>query len=65
MKRYDIGVVDEIYLTVVATVMLSIIAHGVTAAPVARWYGRYAAQSGASDPGCEELKAVSRMPTRM
>jgi hypothetical protein len=57
--------VDEIYLTVVATVMLSTIAHGVTAAPVARWYGRYAAQSGASDPGCEELKAVSRMPTRM
>jgi NhaP-type Na+/H+ or K+/H+ antiporter len=36
MKRYDIGYLDEIYLIVIATVLLSVIAHSVTAAPAAR-----------------------------
>jgi hypothetical protein len=35
--------------------MLSIVLHGVTAVPAARWYGRYSESMGE----CEENKPVS------
>lgn len=52
--------VQTILVTTIVTVALSIVAHGVTAAPAARWYGRLAANLGA----CEEKKPVPEMPTR-
>lgn len=52
--------VETILVTTIVTVALSIVAHGVTAAPAARWYGKLAAHLGT----CEEKKTVSEMPTR-
>ena len=50
----------EITVITVATVALSIIAHGITAAPAARWYAGLAEISGE----CEEKNPVSELPTR-
>ena len=51
----------ELVLTITTiAVALSILAHGVTAAPFARWYGAMAARMGE----CEEKRPVSEMPTR-
>ena len=44
----------------VVTVALSIIAHGITAAPAARWYAGVTERSGE----CEEKIPVSELPTR-
>lgn len=51
---------DELLSITVITVALSALLHGVTAAPLARGYGRLAAGMGT----CEENKAVSEMPMR-
>lgn len=50
----------ELMATVSATVLLSILLHGVTAAPAARWYGRLAARMGE----CEEVEPVEEMRPR-
>ncbi len=50
----------EILSITVITVALSVVLHGVTAAPLANAYGRLAAQMGE----CEEGKPVSDMPLR-
>lgn len=42
LEEYEIAGLDDIRLTVLITVALSIIAHGVSAAPLARLYGRIA-----------------------
>jgi NhaP-type Na+/H+ or K+/H+ antiporter len=52
---------DKILIITIATVSLSILAHGLSAAPAARRYGDLAAQMDK----CEETKAVSEMPTRV
>ncbi len=52
--------VQTVLVTISVTVALSILAHGVTAAPAARWYGRLADRLG----DCEETKPVSELPTR-
>ncbi len=52
--------VETILVTTIVTVALSILAHGVTAAPAARWYGKLAERLGT----CEEKKPVSELPTR-
>jgi len=49
-----------IMATVVTTVFLSVLLHGVTAAPAARWYSRLAARMG----NCEETQPVTEIPTR-
>ena len=51
---------DEIFAITVITVALSVILHGITAAPLANAYGRLAERMGE----CEEGKAVSDMPLR-
>jgi NhaP-type Na+/H+ or K+/H+ antiporter len=51
---------DHILAVTIVTVAFSILAHGVTAAPAARWYGAVARRMGE----CEENKPVSEMPTR-
>ncbi|MDA0785559.1 MAG: cation:proton antiporter [Proteobacteria bacterium] len=49
-----------IMATVVTTVFLSVLLHGVTAAPAARWYSRMLGRMG----DCEETQPVSEIPTR-
>lgn len=45
----------------IVTVAVSILAHGLTAAPLAGWYGRAVKKLG----DCEEIKPVREMPTRV
>ena len=51
---------DEILQITIVTVALSILAHGLTAAPASRWYAGLVRRIGE----CEEAKPVSEMPTR-
>ena len=51
---------DEILSITVITVAFSVILHGISAAPLAKLYGRLAERMGE----CEEGKAVSDMPLR-
>ncbi len=52
---------EKILVITIATVALSILVHGLSAAPAARRYGELAARMGE----CEETKAVIEMPTRV
>mgnify|MGYP001821081923 FL=1 len=60
LEEADIPHHTEILATTVITVALSVILHGISAAPLARVYGRLAERMGE----CEESKAVSDMPLR-
>jgi NhaP-type Na+/H+ or K+/H+ antiporter len=51
---------DEILQITIVTVALSILAHGLTAAPASRWYAGLVRRMGE----CEEAKPVSEMPSR-
>ena len=51
---------DEILQITIVTVALSILAHGLTAAPASRWYAGLVRRIGE----CEESKPVSEMPSR-
>ena len=51
---------DEIFSITIVTVALSILLHGVSAASLAKKYGRLAARAGP----CEESQTVSEMPLR-
>ena len=52
---------DTILVAVIVTVTLSVLAHGLTAAPAARWYGALIRPW----PDCQEAKPVTEMPTRV
>jgi NhaP-type Na+/H+ or K+/H+ antiporter len=58
------GIENEtlIYTATMVTVFLSIFAHGMTAAPAAKWYGRRMALAGEGDMA--EMKDVTEMPLR-
>ena len=60
VEQYDIAHEEQILACIVITVALSVLLHGVTAAPWARAYGAMVARRGA----CEETKPVSEMPVR-
>jgi len=51
---------ETILVTAILTIVISIFAHGITAAPFARWYGRMAERQGE----CPENRNVSEVPTR-
>ena len=53
-----------IYDIVMITVLLSIFAHGITAAPGARWYGRRMADEDRVRPDATEKADVPEMPLR-
>ena len=55
---------EEIFLVVLITVAMSIVAHGVTAFPGADWYSRHA-ESYRDDTEAGEHKSVSEMPVRI
>ena len=60
LEEADLPHSDTLLSITVVTVGLSILLHGVTAAPFASLYGRLAARMGE----CEESKAVSDLPLR-
>ncbi len=49
---------SDLFTTVVVTVVLSVVLHGMTAGPAARWYGRMTNRMG----DCEENRLVSKVP---
>ncbi len=53
---------EEILAIVVAVVLSSVFAHGLTASPAARWY---AGRLGKPDPGMTEHDTVAEMPLRL
>lgn len=60
LEQSDVPHRDTILSITVVTVVLSVLLHGITAAPFARWYGRLADQMGE----CEEHKPVAELPLR-
>ena len=56
---------DEFLAIVVTTVLLSVVLHGLSAAPGAAAYGRRAATQARTRPTCAEAAPVSEMPTRV
>lgn len=60
LEEAEIPLSDEILQITILTVALSILAHGITAAPASRWYAGVVARMG----DCEESKPVSEMPNR-
>jgi NhaP-type Na+/H+ or K+/H+ antiporter len=57
--------VDLIYDVAMITVLFSIYAHGVTAAPGARWYGRRMAEIDEQRRDVKEMSEVPEMPLRV
>jgi NhaP-type Na+/H+ or K+/H+ antiporter len=57
--------VDLIYDVAMITVLFSIYAHGVTAAPGAKWYGRRMAEIDEERRDVSEMSEVSEMPLRV
>ena len=55
---------DAIFAVVMVTVVLSVFAHGMTAAPAARRYGRRMADEEVVAPDAEEHALVPEMPLR-
>lgn len=55
---------EEIFAVAIATVVLSVFAHGVTALPGANWYARVAAKL-AADAKCAEMQEVTDLPVRL
>jgi len=52
---------SQLFLTMTVAVLLSVFAHGVTAAPLTRRYARVADALGPDSP---ELQSVLELPTR-
>ena len=61
LEEYEMPGAEVIMVTVIVTVTLSILAHGVTAAPAARWYGKLVE----AKPGCAESQPAPELPTRV
>ena len=64
LERVTISGRDEIFTIVIATVLISIFAHGLTAVPGARWYARRA-DLMKDEPDMAELVPVTEMPVRI
>lgn len=60
LEKYPIPGADTVLACVVLTVLCSVMAHGVSAAPLAAAYSKFVAGRGE----CEETKPVSEMPVR-
>ena len=60
LEEVEIPLRDEILQITILTVALSILAHGITAAPASRWYAGIVRRMG----DCEETKPVGEMPNR-
>lgn len=60
LEETEIAHRHELLTVTVVTVAMSILLHGISAAPFAQWYGRYASGLGT----CTETKEVSEIPLR-
>ena len=60
LEEADVVHANELLAITVVTVALSALLHGLSAAPLAKRYGRHVAQMGE----CEEIQPVSEMPLR-
>jgi hypothetical protein len=54
-----------IYAAAMITVFLSVMAHGISAAPLADWYGKHVAALDKRDAADAETTPVPEIPTRM
>ena len=64
LRSYDVSNAHQINQVVIATVLLSILAHGISAVPAAKALGRAADRWRVQQPECHELMDVPEMPTR-
>ncbi|MDH3663185.1 MAG: hypothetical protein OEU92_24725, partial [Alphaproteobacteria bacterium] len=60
VEEAQIALIDELLSVTFITVALSVLLHGVTAAPLARRFGERAARMGS----CEENEVVGELPLR-
>jgi NhaP-type Na+/H+ or K+/H+ antiporter len=60
LEKHPIPGAEQILTCVVLTVLLSVVSHGVSAAPLARAYSKFVTARGE----CEESKPVSEIPVR-
>jgi NhaP-type Na+/H+ or K+/H+ antiporter len=56
---------DTIYAVVMITIFMSVLAHGITAAPLSDWYGKHMAELDKKGAVEAEMKPVPEMPTRV
>ncbi len=56
---------EEVFTVVLATVALSVVAHGVTASPGAEWYARHTEGYKRDDEAAPEHMSVPEMPVRI
>jgi len=54
---------EEVFQVVMLTVLFSVFAHGMTAAPLAKWFSNYVNKKG--EEGMEELKEGPDLPVRL
>lgn len=64
LEEADLPGTETIRLTVTCTVVLSVVAHGVTAGPLARVYGRRMAAASEHDEEMPEHRPSPELPTR-
>ena len=63
VERSHLPFVDDVVAVVATTVLLSVMLHGMSAAPAAAWYSRRVARSDMADD-CSEKQPVEEMPLR-
>jgi NhaP-type Na+/H+ or K+/H+ antiporter len=56
---------ETIYTVAMITIFLSVLAHGISAAPLADWYGKHIAALDKRDAAGAETTTVPEMPTRI
>ena len=60
LESVEVALGHQLVTITIVTVALSILSHGLSAAPAARWYGAVAGRMGP----CAETQSVSELPTR-
>jgi NhaP-type Na+/H+ or K+/H+ antiporter len=64
MEDYELVGMETIYAVAMVTVFFSVMAHGITAAPLADWYGKRVAAMDEEGTVDAETTAVPEVPTR-
>jgi len=65
LRAEEIAGREDIFAIVVATVLLSVFAHGFSAVPGASWYAEHSERRMAVDPQCAEGRMVEEIPVRL
>jgi NhaP-type Na+/H+ or K+/H+ antiporter len=64
LETEEVAGKETIYTVAMITVFLSVLAHGISAAPLADWYGKHIAALDKRDAADAETAPVPEMPTR-